>query len=266
MTVKLIAVDMDGTFLNRDGDYDRERFARLMPKMQEKGIKFVIASGNQYFQIRSFFPDHYQEMGFVSENGANVLIGEEPVFNGKISNELLQKVLGSLSALEPDPLIVCGKNSAYVLDTISKESYDFTKLYYHRTLKVPDFNQLDDDIFKFAFGFTPERLPSAFDYFEKELAGEMVPVTSGHDDIDLIIPGLHKANGIKMLQEIWDISDDEVAAFGDGGNDLEMLRHAGYSFAMSNGSNEAKTAAKEVIGHHHDSAVLAKMEELIAKS
>lgn len=263
MTIKLIAVDMDGTFLNPQGDYDRPFFAKLMKQMQAQGIKFVIASGNQYFQLRSFFPDHYQELGFVAENGANVLIGDRPIFNGEISPELLQKVLQGLSQLNPDPLIVCGKESAYVLDTISSESYEFTLRYYHKTKKVANFEDLPDQIFKFAFGFTPEELPKAFDYFQKELAGEMVPVTSGHDDIDLIIPGLHKAHGLKLLQEIWDIRDEEVAAFGDGGNDLEMLRHAGHSFAMGNASPEAKKAAKEVIGGHYDNAVLLKIAELL---
>lgn len=48
MSIKLIAVDMDGTFLNSRGDYARARFADQYQQMKQQGIKFVVASGNQY--------------------------------------------------------------------------------------------------------------------------------------------------------------------------------------------------------------------------
>lgn len=56
MTIKMIAVDMDGTFLDDQKEYNRERFEKIFRQLQEKGIKFVVASGNQYFQLKSFFP------------------------------------------------------------------------------------------------------------------------------------------------------------------------------------------------------------------
>jgi len=55
MTIKLIAVDMDGTFLNNQMEYDKERFFKQYVKMKELGIRFVVASGNQYYQLKSFF-------------------------------------------------------------------------------------------------------------------------------------------------------------------------------------------------------------------
>lgn len=51
---KLIATDMDGTFLRDDMTYDRDFFATLHEKMQAQGIQWVVASGNQYFQLTSF--------------------------------------------------------------------------------------------------------------------------------------------------------------------------------------------------------------------
>jgi hydroxymethylpyrimidine pyrophosphatase-like HAD family hydrolase len=53
--IKMIAVDMDGTFLNRQMEYDRIRFWKLFEIMKKKDIKFVVASGNQYYQLISFF-------------------------------------------------------------------------------------------------------------------------------------------------------------------------------------------------------------------
>ena len=57
MSVKLIAVDMDGTFLSDAKTYNRERFLAQYARMKAQGIRFVVASGNQYYQLISFFPE-----------------------------------------------------------------------------------------------------------------------------------------------------------------------------------------------------------------
>lgn len=55
MSIKIIAVDMDGTFLNDQMSFDRKRFSAQYSQLKERGIKFVVASGNQYYQLISFF-------------------------------------------------------------------------------------------------------------------------------------------------------------------------------------------------------------------
>lgn len=54
MSIKLIAVDMDGTFLSDQKTYNRERFMAQYQQMKAQGIRFVVASGNQYYQLISF--------------------------------------------------------------------------------------------------------------------------------------------------------------------------------------------------------------------
>lgn len=63
--IKLIAVDMDGTFLRDDKSYDEEKFTRIYQKLEKKDIKFTIASGNQYYQIATFFKDFETVNSFV---------------------------------------------------------------------------------------------------------------------------------------------------------------------------------------------------------
>lgn len=48
MSIKLIAVDMDGTFLSDAKTYNRPRFLAQYQRMREQNIRFVVASGNQY--------------------------------------------------------------------------------------------------------------------------------------------------------------------------------------------------------------------------
>ena len=49
--IKLIATDMDGTWLKENKTYDKELFEKEFQIMQDRDIKFVVASGNQYENI-----------------------------------------------------------------------------------------------------------------------------------------------------------------------------------------------------------------------
>lgn len=63
--IKLAAVDIDGIFVRLDYTYDVPRFKRILSRMKEAGCSFIVASGNQYYQMR-------EELSFVAENGAFV--------------------------------------------------------------------------------------------------------------------------------------------------------------------------------------------------
>lgn len=53
--IRAISVDMDGTFLDGNGEYDRARFERIYEELVKRDVKFIVASGNQYYQLKSFF-------------------------------------------------------------------------------------------------------------------------------------------------------------------------------------------------------------------
>ena len=80
MSIKLIAVDMDGTFLSDQKTYNRDRFMAQYQQMKRQGIRFVVASGNQYYQLISFFPEIAHEIAFVAENGGWVVSEGEDIF------------------------------------------------------------------------------------------------------------------------------------------------------------------------------------------
>ena len=47
--IKMVAVDIDGTFVRSDYTYDVPRFQRIFAHMKAVGCHFVVASGNQYY-------------------------------------------------------------------------------------------------------------------------------------------------------------------------------------------------------------------------
>ena len=53
--IKLVAVDMDGTFLDDQMHYNRTIFRKIYNYFKENDIYFVVASGNQYYQLKTTF-------------------------------------------------------------------------------------------------------------------------------------------------------------------------------------------------------------------
>lgn len=262
--IKLVAVDMDGTFLNGQKEYNKKRFMAIYETMKERDIKFVVASGNQYYQLKSFFSEIASEISFVAENGALIISENEEPFCGEMTEVLVDKML---NFFEKDPkiqTIMCGRKSAY---TSQKETSTFIeggRKYYHK-LEVVDklSSEIDDIIFKFALNVPREETENYMEMFNTQFQNEVVAVSSGNGAIDLIIPGLHKANGLQLLQDRWQIEAEHMATFGDGGNDLEMLKHAKHSYAMKNASKKVKEVANFEAPSNEDEGVLVVLEELI---
>ncbi len=197
MSIKLIAVDMDGTFLSDQKTYNRDRFMAQYQQMKRQGIRFVVASGNQYYQLISFFPEIAHEIAFVAENGGWVVSEGEDIFNGELTKADFQAVVEHLLTRADVEIIACGKNSAYTLKRYDDALKAVAAMYYHRLEFVDNFNNINDVFFKFGLNITDERIPEVQAALHDAIGDIMVPVHTGYGSIDLIIPGVHKANGLR---------------------------------------------------------------------
>ena len=102
--------------------------------------------------------------------------------------------------------------------------------------------------------------PALLEELVTALGDAMVPVTSVHDSVDVIMPGRHKAFGLDVLLEHWGLGGEQAAVFGDSANDVEMLRAAGTGVAMSNASQPALEAADLLAPSNAEDGVLAVLE------
>ena len=84
MTIKLIATDMDGTFLDGNGAYDKTRFDALLTKLEQANIHFVAASGRQLLALEAMFADFADRIIFVAENGGIVKYRDDILFEEKM--------------------------------------------------------------------------------------------------------------------------------------------------------------------------------------
>lgn len=261
--IKLVAVDIDGTFVRSDYTYDTGRFKRILSVMREAGCGFVVASGNQYYQLKDLFSGYEDELSFVAENGGFVKDRKEVVFTADMPKETVDFVIDLCREFPEILNVLCGVCSAYCeRGAVSREFFELTGVYYHRLEWTDDLKKVKDQILKFAPTVPEEKTYFYYDLFCERLKGKVEPTTSGHGSIDLIVPGCHKASGLKRLVKRWGISPEQCAAFGDGGNDIEILNYCGHSYAMENASQDVKKAAKYVCPSNEEDGVLVTLEKI----
>lgn len=257
-SIKVVAVDMDGTFLRSDDTYDRHRFRALRRLWNEKGVRFVVASGNPYPQLRGFF-DAPEEFGFVADNGALVVDAGDPVFAAAMDPEVVMRVSGVLDDAG-QPYLGCTATTAYAPRWASEAFIAGMSRYYPRIERVPSLAEVATQVFKFGL-YDEAGIPADLPVRLGQSVGDSVaPVASGHGSMDLGVPGVTKATGLRILLDRWGLREQDVAAFGDSPNDLEMLAAAGRSVAMANADPAVKATARLETESNDDDGVLNQLE------
>ena len=179
MTVKVIVTDMDGTFLDDAKKYDHARFMAQYQELKKRGIEFVVASGNQYYQLISFFPELKDEISFVAENGALVYEHGKQLFHGELTRHESRIVIGELLKDKQLNFVACGLKSAYVSEHAPESFVALMSKHYHRLQPVKDYQDIDDVLFKFSLNLPDQQIPFVVDALHTSLDGIMKPVTSG---------------------------------------------------------------------------------------
>ncbi|KRM86812.1 Cof-type HAD-IIB family hydrolase [Lacticaseibacillus thailandensis] len=261
--IKLVAVDMDGTFLNDAKDYDRAHFARIHHELDKQGIRFVVASGNQYYQLRSFFPD-YPDTVYVAENGAYIRDDHTEYAVNSYSPAVAATILARLATIPDIHVEVSGARSAYALVDDDPDWIAQMRFYCPRMQLVPSFDELQDQLLKISVTCVPDQTQALVDRLRHLLAGLAVPTSSGHGDIDIIQPGVHKAAGLRRLGQVLGIDLAQMCAFGDGGNDVEMIAEVGLGVAMANATAPVQRVAAATISDDNNAqGVLTFLDGLL---
>lgn len=259
---KLIVVDMDGTFLNDNKTYDKEKFTKIYQELERKNIKFTVASGNQYYQLVSFFKD-FPDIIYVAENGAIVRNQKEILKLSYFSDES-SKVIYNFLLKQPElEFLVSGVKSAYFPISYSVRYYDVSTHYYYHLKKINELADIKDHIVKFNISCPDDKTVYYVNFLKENLSDYCDVTSSGHGDIDIIQPGIHKAHGLQELGTLLNIPLSEMTAFGDGGNDLEMIKEVGDGVAMANADPALLQVANHTTTSNNEQGVLTYITDNI---
>lgn len=267
---KAVAFDMDGTFLRDDKHFDQQRFANLLDQLTTQGIRVIVASGDQYENLAKYFtPAMINQLIFVCENGAYVRQGEQPLLVKALDSQMVAELVPfMIKELGITPLMA-GVKAGYLSRNLSPEMMKWMKFYFPKHVVVDNFDQLPDDQF-FQISFTiddEEEVKRLLAQIESRFPGKVKATPSGNGSVDLTIPGVDKAFALRYLLDKWGLSNSDLMAFGDGGNDVTMLQLADTSWAMPNGGAAAQSVANHQVpvDNNHD-GVLVVLDDYLRKN
>ncbi|MGG4490721.1 Cof-type HAD-IIB family hydrolase [Metabacillus idriensis] len=253
MNGKVIFFDIDGTLLNHDKEIpDSTRTA--IEDLKKAGHHVAIATGRAPFM----FEDLRQELGidsFVSFNGQFVVFEGKVIFKNPLNTERLEE-LYEFALTSNHPLVFMSD------DTMMSTESDHP--YIHESMGSLKFMHPEQDA-----DFYRNREIYQTLLFCKEGEEEVYKkyedfhIIRWHELATDILPfGGSKAEGIKKLMERLDIEKKDVYAFGDGLNDLEMIKYVGTGVAMGNAVPELKELADEVTTDVNQDGILNGLKKV----
>lgn len=264
--IKAIATDMDGTFLNSQSTYDQARFLTVYAELKRRGIAFIVASGNPVYQLQKTFAPVKDELVYVAENGVELVEGGQDVLVGQIAPAAVTGIVAEIALIKGSRIILSGRHQGYALGKLPAAFRTIAEWHYPGVKEVASLAEVVDPIVKIMLDVPGELTQPLMDQINHDYAGELTAVSSGYGNLDLIVAGMDKAAGLKHYLAHHQLEPAELMAFGDGQNDLTMLQLAGESYAMANGIDAVKQAAKYQTRSNDENGVLVAIEKMLAQN
>ena len=100
-----------------------------------------------------------------------------------------------------------------------------------------------------------QHVQEIMDKFHERFGDSLQCQNSDPSHVEIMAPGVSKANAILKLAEIYHIQPEEIAAIGDSGNDVPMLQQAGTGIVVANANAAARAVAKYQVASNDDNGV-----------
>ena len=273
MDIRVIATDMDGTLLDPKGQLDLPRLEKILDKLDQCDIRFVIATGNEVHRMRQLLGHLAERVVLVVANGARIFENNELIQAQTWDDAMVDRALGHFKGREcQDQFVVTAMNGGFV-----KKGTVFTELdkfmtpemiekLYQRLNFVDEFDSsLFGGVLKMSMVVGEERLDSVLQEVNDLFDGRVRAVSSGYGCIDILQDGIHKAWGLVELLKRWNLKPEQIMAFGDSENDIEMLELAGISYAMENAEEAVKRVATKVAPANSQAGVYKVLENWLER-
>ena len=273
MDIRVIATDMDGTLLDPKGQLDLPRLEKILDKLDQCDIRFVIATGNEVHRMRQLLGHLAERVVLVVANGARIFENNELIQAQTWDDAMVDRALGHFKGREcQDQFVVTAMNGGFV-----KEGTVFTELdkfmtpemiekLYQRLNFVDEFDSsLFGGVLKMSMVVGEERLDSVLQEVNDLFNGHVRAVSSGYGCIDILQDGIHKAWGLVELLKRWNLKPEQIMAFGDSENDIEMLELASISYAMENAEEAVKRVATKVAPANSQAGVYKVLENWLER-
>ncbi|MFF4907855.1 HAD hydrolase family protein [Streptomyces sp. NPDC001260] len=270
---RLIATDLDGTLL-RDDKSVSPRTVAALAAAEEAGVEVFFVTGRpaRWMDVVS---DHVHGHGLaICGNGAAVV----DLHGGPGAHRFVKvRELARENALDAVRLLrEAAPGTVYAVEQTYgfHQEPDYPKLHMEipdelapaEDLLAPDGPGAAEPVLKI-LAYHPTLDPDGFLTTARLALGDRANVTRSSPSALLEIsgPGVSKASTLALCCAERGISHEEVVAFGDMPNDVEMLTWAGRSYAMGNAHPDVIAAASGRTVANNDDGVAVVIERMLAQ-
>ena len=259
--IQLIASDMDGTLLNSEHELSPS-FYPILRQLIDKNIRFVAASGRQYFSLLKKLERVKDDVIFIAENGSYVVFRNEEIHIQELAKETINELVEIGRKIPSTYIILCGKHTAYI-ERADPEFIEHLRIYFERYELVDDLRAIHNDQFlKFTLCDLAGAEHNSYPVL-RPLQDSLQVKVSGPIWLDISHKAANKGVALEVLQNKFGIRHEQTMVFGDYFNDLEMLQKAHFSYAMENAHPDVKKCARFLTGSNDNEGVVNVLKELI---
>ena len=243
--MNLVFFDIDGTLAT--GKHVPESAAEGLRLLRENGnLVFICTGRNPAYAEKNF--GQYAD-GFICCNGRLAVKGGEVLYSHPLSDEQIREIVKRMDAvgagyafLGTDEGYYGGDPAGYeVMSRVQDKGFVKNGLAEHMNVYTFD-----------AYLGTPDRIS----VIQEALDGFAIANSHGpHPSADITVLGVDKGTALVHVAEVLGVPLENTYGFGDGRNDICMLKAVGHGIAMGNAIDETKAAAEYVTTDINDNGV-----------
>ncbi len=261
--VRLVATDLDGTVVRRDGSVSARTVAAL-GAVEDAGLPVVFVTGRPPRWMAQVVEATGHRGVAVCANGALVydLHSEAVLDRFLLEPGLALEVVRRLRLTLPAVVFAVERHESYAHEQRYRMRWESADVQ-----TVPTAEDLLAEPVAKLLARDETSTGDAMLAAAREVLGELVAVThSNRRDclLEISAPGVTKASTLALLAGRLGIGPDAVLAFGDQPNDLPMLGWAGSAYAMADSHPEVLAAVARRTGTVDEDGVAAVLEQLLA--
>ena len=265
MTIRLIAIDLDGTLLN-DSKHVTDQTVASLALAVERGVKVVIASARPPRSVRKIYQQLKLDTLQINYNGA--MIWDEPnqtvFYHLPMPGDVVLKLIRRARAMH-EPLVVhCEILDRWHTDRENSLFQTETGRLFKPDVIAPLETICGQPITKLNLMGDPAVIAAMEPVLIKEFGDQIAMVRASERELLLGMNRLAgKSHALIRVAEHYDVPMANVMAIGDAPNDVGMLQVAGLSIAMANAHPRVKEVADWIAPSNNDHGVHAALQQFV---
>lgn len=242
--IKAIFLDIDGTLVSFQTHDIPTSTIEAIASAKQHGVRIFIATGRAMLFINNLEALQKQDLidGYITVNGNYCIMNQQVIYKGSINDTEVESVLNFCTERQRSCIVV-GEHDLCVCHEqpiVTELFRNYLKVDYLPERPVEEALKMGEIL---------QLTPFISEQEEAELFTKLSACESGRwypAFTDITALGSNKEKGIAEVIKYLGIDKEEIMAFGDGGNDISMLRYAGIGVAMGNANDNVKAMANYV--------------------